>query len=153
MTNAEYNDFAKKVLEDIFSDDNPNTQSTNITNIGEIFALKIIEGIANLNENTFPYRGADKVNNTIISLLNKRTDNSEENFGELPTSHITDMFIGYHIFFGIRLAINTHSNPEYMLQRLGVEDVQSLISKVNDVDNTDNAEEAFNLIVEIISVQ
>ena len=149
MTNAEYNDFAKKVLEDIFSDDNPNTQSTNIANIGEIFALKIIEGIANLNENTFPYRGADKVNNTIISLLNKRTDNSEENFGELPTSHITDMFIGYHIFFGIRLAINTHSNPEYMLQRLGVEDVQSLISKVNDVDNTDNAEEAFNLIVEI----
>lgn len=149
MTNAEYNDFAKKVLEDIFSDDNPNTQSTNITNIGEIFALKIIEGIANLNENTFPYRGADKVNNTIISLLNKRIDNSEENFGELPTSHITDMFIGYHIFFGIRLAINTHSNPEYMLQRLGVEDVQSLISKVNDVDNTDNAEEAFNLIVEI----
>lgn len=33
MTNAEYKEFAKKVLEDIFSDDNPNTQSTNITNI------------------------------------------------------------------------------------------------------------------------
>lgn len=36
MTNAEYKEFAKKVLEDFFSDDNPNIKNTSITNIGEI---------------------------------------------------------------------------------------------------------------------
>lgn len=151
MTNAEYNDFAKKVLDDILSDDNPNTQSTDITNIGEIFALKIIEGIANLDENTFPHRGADKVNNEFISLINntKNNNNSNECIGNLPISDTTIIFINYSLFLGIRLAINTHSDPEYMLQRLGIEDARSLISIVNNVENIDNAKESFNLILEI----
>lgn len=144
MTNAEYNDFAKKVLDDILSDDNPNTQSTDITNIGEIFALKIIEGIANLDENTFPHRGADKVNNEFISLINntKNNNNSNECIGNLPISDTTIIFINYSLFLGIRLAINTHSDPEYMLQRLGIEDARSLISIVNNVENIDNAKES-----------
>lgn len=151
MTNAEYKEFAKKVLEDFFSDDNPNIKNTSITNIGEIFALRIIEGIAKLDENTFPHRGADKVNNEFISLINNtiNNDNSREDIGNLPISDTTIIFSNYSLFLGIRLAINTHSNPEYMLQRLGVEDARSLISKVNNIENIDNVEESFNLILEI----
>lgn len=140
MTNAEYEEFAKKVLKDIFSDDNPNIKNTSITNIGEIFALRIIEGIAKLDENTFPHRGADKVNNEFISLINNtiNNDNSREDIGNLPISDTTIIFSNYSLFLGIRLAINTHSNPEYMLQRLGVEDARSLISKVNNINTSVN---------------
>lgn len=150
MTNAEYKEFAKKVLKDIeLDDDKPKIRNISITNIGEIFALNIIEGIANLDENTFPHRGADKVNNTFLSLVNSKIANRKESVGGLPPSNTTLTFISYIAFMGLRSAISNHSNPEYMLQNLGVEDARDFIFEVNNIDNINDDEESFNAILDI----
>ena len=149
MTNAEYKEFARNAVNEIdtYNDElESNAHKTFITNIGEVFLVKIKEGLAKLDQNTFPHRGADKLNKTFLSIMKKDGDDVEECFGGLPVSQRSEIILDYYIYTGVRLALKNHSDPEYMLWSLGIEDPQQFISFVRDIENTDNRDEfIFNI--------
>ncbi|WP_018665962.1 hypothetical protein [Bacteroides gallinarum] len=144
MTIVEYSIFAKKAFtEDI-------NYSDEITSIGEIFLLKVKEGIAKLDENTFPHREADKFSNMLQSFVYDISENSETtNIGALPSNEKIDFLIDYIFFLGISLAIKNHSNPEYMLHNLGIENSQYFIRKINDIENINNVDDLCNSVCDM----
>lgn len=147
MTDVEYNEFAQKILND--SNFEIEFSSLNITNIGEVFLLKIKEGLAMLDEHTFPCKGADKVKNRLLPFFNDLTNDESEDVGELPLSDKVCLFISYILFGGIRLAIKNHPDPEFMLQNMGVENAMDFINRVNDVENINNVDELYESINDI----
>lgn len=150
MTNAEYKEFAKEVFNNLTSYFNViKRQGINISNIGEIFLLAIKKGAEKLDKNIFLYSGADKMNNMLLSFVKRNEEKNPKNIGDLPDSDTTLTFINYYLFLGIRLAINNHSNPEYMLQNLGIENVQEFISKITKVDDINDVVTLSNSVSEI----
>lgn len=150
MTNAEYKEFAKEVFNNLTSYLNViKRQGINISNIGEIFLLAIKKGAEKLDKNIFLYSGADKMNNMLLSFVKRNEEKNPKNIGDLPDSDTTLTFINYYLFLGIRLAINNHSNPEYMLQNLGIENVQEFISKITKVDDINDVVTLSNSVSEI----
>lgn len=144
MTIVEYNAFAKKILKEEIE------CSDEITNIGEIFLLKIKEGIAKLDENTFPHREADKFNNMFLSFVDSISeDNETTNIGSLPPNDKINFLIDYLLFLGISLAIKNHSNPEYMLHNLGIEDSLYFIRRMNDIEHINNVDDFRNQLCDI----
>lgn len=144
MTDTEYQEFASKAVVDFdqYQDKlKSKTNDTAITNIGEVFLVKIKEGLAQLDSSTFPHQGADKINKIYLSSLNKKNDDVVECVGYLPLSEKSNIICDYYIFTGVRLAIKNHASPEYMLLNLGLENPQRWISDIKYIESIDTRDE------------
>jgi hypothetical protein len=152
MTDIEYKEFAKKIVSDFFQEntDEDCSQDICITHIGEVFVLKIREATILLDENSYPYDGVDKLKNTFYLMIKNEEVNDLDNIGSLHPTNIRSMILpNFYIFLGIYSAIQNHSDPEYMLLNLGIENPQALISHVNDLAKINKADEYLDSICEL----
>lgn len=155
MTDIEYKEFAQKVVNDYFQDDTGEdcVQDICITHIGELFLLKIKEAVTLLDESTHPYNRADKLKNMVYFALKNKVKNSCNDIDGLyniNNSHSTNILSNFCLFWGIYSAVKYHSNPEYMLQNLGIETPIEFISYIKELANIEDINEFLDSISELI---
>lgn len=154
MTDSEYKEFAKHLVEDLFKEEENNKNESAqpippITHVGEVFMIKIMETANLLDKSTYPHNSADKLKKMLVRTLKHEENDESDNIGSLPPN--PDSVNTTHLFFfwGIQSALKYHAVPEYMLQNLGVENPKEIISRVNDIANIDDIDDFINSIVDL----
>ena len=154
MTDSEYKEFAKHLVEDLFKEEENNKNESAqpippITHVGEVFMIKIIEAAHLLDKSTFPHNSAGKLSKMIIRTLNLEENDESDNSGSIPPNPLSVGVTNVCLFWGIQYAVKSHTDPEYMLKNLGVENPNEIISMVNDTENIDDIEDFINSFFEI----
>lgn len=151
MTDLEYKEFAQKVVEEFMQDDTDEdcSQDICVNHIGEVFLLKIREAFTLLDEKEFPHNGADRLTKMALSTFNNKRNDELNNIGSLPPCDNDIVYANISLFLGIQSAIKSHSNPEYMLQGLGIENPQEIIILIKNAESTRDIDNLFDLIFEI----
>lgn len=149
MTDIEYKDFANKIMHEYYKKYEKEVLSLDmhISYIGEVFYLKICEALALLDENTFPHYGADKFQKLFLHTIENEEKDESDNFGSLPPSNKTITISNFYVFCGVLFAISSHSSPEFLLQNLGVENPQEIISDINNIENIDNKKDFLDSVI------
>ena len=155
MTDSEYKEFAKHLVEDLFKEEENNKNESAqpippITHVGEVFMIKIIEAAHLLDKSTFPHNSAGKLSKMIIRTLNLKENDESDNSGSIPPNPCSVGVTNVCLFWGIQYAVKSHTDPEYMLKNLGVDNPNEIISMVNDTENIDDIEDFINSFFEII---
>lgn len=151
MTDLEYKEFAQKVVEEFMQDDTDEdcSQDICVNHIGEVFLLKIREAFTLLDEKEFPHNGADRLTKMALNTFNNKRNDELNNIGSLPPCDNDIVYANISLFLGIQSAIKNHSNPEYMLQDLGIENPQEIIILIKNAESTRDIDNLFDLIFEI----
>ena len=154
MTDSEYKEFAKHLVEDLFKEEENNKNESAqpippITHVGEVFMIKIMEAANLLDKSTYPHNSVDKLKRMLMRTLEQDENDESDNIGSLPLSPDSKSLIHLFFFGGIQSALKYHADPEYMLQNLGVENSKEIISRVNDIANIDDIDDFINSIFEL----
>lgn len=149
MTNEEYKKIALKIYEEFFEveeneqgENEQGSQDIEITNIGELFLGLFIESFSNIRKE-IPL--CDYKNLIPISNGDKGDRNDEATINVLQPEYKYETFIilAEFTFKALKVAIDNLKGNEYVLQKLGIKDVEGFISKVNLVWNAPKSDERF----------
>ena len=131
MTNEEYKKFALQIYDKIINIEEGDNYE--ITNIGELFVLKLYEGFKSLNE---PMSQIE-IEKDIIALensLDAKENENNESFFEPEITQDTNRYFINAFFRGLKYAVDSWGDIEYTLLRLGVEEPKRIINSVKNVD-------------------
>jgi len=148
IINEEYKQFALQIYDMI--DDFEIVDNYEITNIGELFVLKLYEGFKSLNE---PMSQIE-IEKDIIALENSLDTKENENNGSFFEPEITQGTNRYFInafFRGLKYAVDSWGDIEYTLLKLGVENPERIINSVKNVDEILDSDKRYDLKQEIVS--
>lgn len=149
MTNEEYKQFALQI-HDMIIDDFEIVDNYEITNIGELFVLKLHEGFKSLNEPMSPIEIEKDMNALRISHDVKENENNEP-FFEPEITQNTDKYFINALFLGLKYAVNSWGDIEYTLSKLGVKNPERIINSVKNMDGILDSDKRYALKQEIIN--
>ena len=116
MTDSEYKEFAKHLVEDLFKEEENNKNESAqpippITHVGEVFMIKIMETANLLDKCTYPHNSADKLKKMLVRTLKHEENDESDNIGSLPPN--PDSVNTTHLFFfgEYNLLLNTTLFP------------------------------------------
>lgn len=148
MTNEEYKKFALQIYDKIINIEEGDNYE--ITNIGELFVLKLYEGFKSLNE---PMSQIE-IEKDIIALensLDTKENENNESFFEPEITQDTNRYFINAFFRGLKYAVDSWGDIEYTLLRLGVEEPKRIINSVKNVDGILDSDKRYDLKQEIVS--
>lgn len=149
MTNEEYKQFALQI-HDMIIDDFEIVDNYEITNIGELFVLKLHEGFKSLNEPMSPIEIEKDMNALRISHDVKENENNEP-FFEPEITQNTDKYFINALFQGLKYAVDSWGDIEYTLSKLGVKNPERIINSVKNMDGILDSDKRYALKQEIIN--
>ena len=149
MTNEEYKQFALQI-HDMIIDDFEIVDNYEITNIGELFVLKLHEGFKSLNEPMSPIEIEKDMNALGISHDVKENENNEP-FFEPEITQNTDKYFINVLFLGLKYAVDSWGDIEYTLSKLGVKNPERIINSVKNMDGILDSDKRYALKQEIIN--
>jgi hypothetical protein len=133
MTNAEYKEFAKKVLEEIAGIEFEN--ESNITNISELFFLKIREAIIRWKNKKISVFNEFEVLTKALSNDDNTTGDSQNSISLNTYTTLKDNhFCKLVRFRAYQFLIEDFPNIENILFKLGIENYNEFITKVKSID-------------------
>ena len=152
MTKNEYLTIAKKIFDEL---DSYEKFDSKITNIGELFALKIHNGLGSMSESTPKREVIREIKENIDSKLNEHTDPDLQIFDPPLKSHTENLIIEY-AFRGLQYVIETWDNVEIILLRFGVENPLEVLVSVHKIVEMPPSKERYKcmdlLIDQLVSV-
>ena len=149
MTNEEYKQFALQI-HDMIIDDFEIVDNYEITNIGELFVLKLHEGFKSLNEPMSPIEIEKDMNALGISHDVKENENNAP-FFEPEITQNTDKYFINVLFLGLKYAVDSWGDIEYTLSKLGVKNPERIINSVKNMDGILDSDKRYALKQEIIN--
>lgn len=121
-----------------------------ITNIGELFVLKLYEGFKSLNEPMSQIEIVKDINVLENSLDKEENENNESFFEPEITQDINKCFINA-LFRGLKYAVDSWGEIEYTLSKFGVKDPERIINSVKNVDRILDSDKRYDLKQEIVN--
>ena len=146
MTKNEYLTIAKKIFDEL---DSYEKFDSKITNIGELFALKIHNGLGSMSESTPKREVIREIKENIDSKLNVHTDPDLQIFDLPIKSHIVNQIIEC-VFRGLQYVIETWDNVEIILLRFGMENPLEVIVTVHKIAEMPPSKERYKCMVLLI---
>lgn len=144
MTNAEYNEFAKKVLEEVDKIKFENEKT--ITHVSELFYLKIREAVIHWRNKKDPYFTAKECE-IIFNNIDESNDTSEELSTIYNNSNLRYTQLGRFRMY--QLLIENFPNIENILSELGIKDFKDFILKVKNM-NEIKSEEDWEIVSTVV---
>lgn len=148
IINEEYKQFAFQIYDMI--DNFEIVDNYEITNIGELFVLKLYEGFKSLNEPMSQIEIVKDINVLENSLDKEENENNESFFEPEITQDINKCFINA-LFRGLKYAVDSWGDIEYTLSKFGVKDPERIINSVKNVDRILDSDKRYDLKQEIVN--
>lgn len=145
MTKEEYQAIAKQIFDELESFKESDCK---ITNIGELFALKIINGLGSVSEPT-PKSGIIK--EAKINIENKlESIDTEPSIFEPPLKSHTERIFIIFLFRTLQYMINTWDNIENVLLYYGLKNPSSVIDTIKTIADMPNTNDSYELMRKFI---
>ena len=145
MTKEEYQAIAKQIFDELES---YKESDSKITNIGELFALKIINGLGSVSEPT-PKSGVMK--EAKINIENKLDSiDTEPSIFEPPLKSHTERIFIIFLFRTLQYVINTWDNIENVLLYYGFKNPSNVIDAVKAIAGTPDTNDNYELMRKFI---
>lgn len=147
MPNEEYKKIAPQILDDAENYENQLKQKEcNIIHISEVFLIKMQQGIATLDEKTFPHYGANQLKKLWIPQNDENKEHPDD-ISSQPPREAVSLLVCHYLYSGIQSAIQNHTDPEYMLSSMGVKNTYEVISQINKNSDDEKGFLNFMLVV------
>lgn len=161
MTNIEYKKIALEILNELNAEFEINDDD-NITNISELFLLKIREALLKSRKKENSYTVAKELDfllNIFSTEDDFKTIDNKSYLGSYTTVNMSNIekILNHSsarmaYFRNLHFFINSFSNAENILLNIGIKNPQELVYKIKNIDDIttdENKEEAYSIIAEL----
>lgn len=161
MTNIEYKKIALEILNELNAEFEINDDD-NITNISELFLLKIREALLKSRKKENSYTVAKELDfllNIFSTEDDFKTIDNKSYLGSYTTVNMSNIekILNHSsarmaYFRNLHFFINSFSNAENILLNIGIKNPQELVYKIKNIDDIttdENKEEVYSIIAEL----